>query len=63
MLVNVAGTQKFFERSLLGYYRKVDEVGVVQCTSCKTDFPIIDGRPKCNGEFIKDCPFCKRGAL
>lgn len=31
----------------------------VQCVDCKTDFPILKGRPSCNGHAIEKCPWCR----
>lgn len=40
------------------HYHGPNRMEFYQCTGCKTEFPVINGEIRCNGQAITECPFC-----
>jgi hypothetical protein len=39
------------------------ELSRVRCNACGTEFPLIKGTIRCNGQVIEECPWCRPGSM
>jgi hypothetical protein len=46
-------------RPIGSYNLGLDRYEYFRCDDCATDYPVIDGAPRCNGQALDRCPYCR----